>query len=36
MTRDERHDRLASEGAFPGTPQHRGLINGMVLDAEGV
>ena len=25
---------LTRQGAFPGTPQHRGLINGMVLDAE--
>jgi len=34
MTRDELHGRLISEGAFPGTPEHRGLINGMVLDTE--
>ena len=34
MTRDDLHERLVSEGAFPGTPQRRGLINGMGLDAE--
>ena len=34
MTKDELHDRLTSEGAFPGTPEHRELINYMVLDAE--
>jgi len=34
MTKDELHDRLLKQGAFPGTPEHRGLINGMVLDAE--
>ena len=34
MTKDELHARLISEGAFPGQPKSRGLINGMVLDAE--
>jgi hypothetical protein len=33
MTEAELHNRFTSEGAFPGTPQSRGLINGMVLDA---
>ena len=34
MSKDELHDRLTKEDAFSGTPEHRGLINGMVLDAE--
>jgi len=34
MTKDELHKRLVSEGAFPGSPKSRGLINGMVFDAE--
>ena len=34
MTRDELHDRFISEGVFPGTPKGRGLINGLVIDAE--
>ena len=34
MTKDALHERLVSEGAFPGTPESRGLVNGMVLDAE--
>ena len=34
MTRDELHDRFIREGAFPGTPKGRGLINDLVIDAE--
>jgi hypothetical protein len=34
MTRDELHDRFISEGALPGTPKDRGLINYLVIDAE--
>ena len=34
ITKDELHERLVSEGTSPGTPKSRGLINGMVLDAE--
>ena len=34
MTRDELHDRFISEGALPGTPKGRGLINYLVIDAE--
>ena len=34
MTRDELHDRFIREGAFPSTPNGRGLINDLVVDAE--
>jgi hypothetical protein len=34
MTKDEIHEQLISEGAFPDTPKSRGLSNGMVLNAE--
>jgi hypothetical protein len=34
MIKDELHERLVSEGASPGTPKSRGLINGMVRDTE--
>jgi hypothetical protein len=34
MTRDELPDRFIREGAFPGTPKGRGLINDLVIDAE--
>ena len=34
MTKDALHERLVSEGAFPGMPKSRGLMHGMVLDTE--